>query len=137
MCRGKNPSQSPAFNKRVAICLLLLIVSFASLVPGGPIENRDFSHLSPQVFWGFNAFLLGLGFVSLIVIFFAWQGKKTAFWTAIIIAWMFVGVFILDWSKVFPTSPDPMGVGLCMVEILGLMLCVYILLFSHKALGHI
>ena len=137
MCRGQDPPPSTAVNRRVAICLLLLIVSFATLVPGGPLENRDFSHLSPQVFWGFNAFLLSLGFVSLVVIFLAWQGKKTAFWTAIIVAWLFVGVFILDWSGVFPTSPDPMGFGLCLVEIFDLMLCVYVLLFSHKALGHI
>jgi len=137
MRREQDPSLSSAPNKLVAICLLLLIFSFATLVPGGPIENRDFSHLSPQVFWGFNAFLLGLGFVSLIVIFLAWQGKKSAFWTAIIVAWLFVGVFILDWSKVFPTSPDPMGFGLCLMEIIDFILCVYILFFSHKALGHI
>ena len=137
MSREQHRSHSPSYDKLVAICLLLLILTFATLVPGGPIENRDFSHLSPQVFWGFNAFLLSLGFVSIFLVFIAWQGQKAAFRTAIIVAWLFVGVFILDWSKVFPTSPDSMGLGLCLVEIIDFILCAYILLFSHKALGHI
>ncbi len=34
------------YRKVGAICLLALLMSFASLVLGGPIENRDFSHMT-------------------------------------------------------------------------------------------
>lgn len=37
-------------HKVVGFCFLALLLSFASLVPGGPVENRDFSHLSDSVF---------------------------------------------------------------------------------------
>ena len=61
----------PSSFQKIAIALLLLIFTFATLVPGGPIETRDFSHLSPVVFWGFNAFLISLAIaISLFLHFF-------------------------------------------------------------------
>ncbi len=124
------------YNKVVSICLLALVISFAMLVPGGFIETRDFSHLDAKGFWGFNAFLIALSLVAIVMIFLTWQQKKPAFWVSITVAWLYIFVFILDWSHVFPTSPDPMSFWLCMIEILDSILCFYIVIFSHKSLNH-
>jgi hypothetical protein len=39
-----------AYRKVVAFCFLALLLSFASLAPGGPVENRDFSHRGVRLF---------------------------------------------------------------------------------------
>lgn len=121
----------------VSRLLLALVVSFTSLVPGGPLETRDFSALGKTVIWGFNAFLVVLGVAALIATYLTRRGHTLAFRAAIVIAWLYLTVIILDWSHVFPRSAEPMSVWLCMVEIFDAMLCGYIVLFSHKALGDI
>ncbi len=113
-----------------------MTASLALGLPGGFIETRDFSHLDAKVFWGFNAFLIALSLVAIVMIFLTWQQKKPAFWVSITVAWLYIFVFILDWSHVFPTSPDPMSFWLCMIEILDSILCFYIVIFSHKSLNH-
>ncbi len=121
-------------HRRLGIALWLLIGSFATLVPGGPIETRDFSHLSSAVFWGFNIVLLLLGLSGLAVSYGAWQGKRWASWGAIPIFWLYLAVFVLDWAQVFPPTPDAMGLGLGLVECFGAMCCAYGLVFAHRAL---
>jgi hypothetical protein len=128
---------APAYHRFAAVFLLILITSFASLVPGGPIETRSFAHLDPIVFWGFNAFLIALGCSGLITIYFLWHGKRLAGWSAIFVAWLYLIVFILDWAQVFPTSADSMSIILCLVEIIGAICCAYVIVFSHKALQHL
>lgn len=124
------------YGKIVSACLILLVLTFASLVPGGPIENRNFSALSPLVFWGFNVFLVSLGLTAVAMAILLRKNKSGAFWPAIVIAWLYMFVFILDWTGVFPKSPDPMGFWLAMVEIVDSIFCFSIVLFSHKALNH-
>lgn len=124
-------------NPVVAVCLLVLLLSFSSLVPGGPIENRDFFHLSDAVFWGFNAFLITLGLVGFATIYFVWKGRRWAYWTAIVVGWLFIGVVALDLGKIFPISPDPTGFVLGLVMIVDAILAMNIVLFSHRALGHL
>ena len=92
-------SKKIPYNKVVSICLLVLVISFAMLVPGGFIETRDFSHLDSKIFWGFNAFLVLLSLIAIVMIFLTWQQKKPAFWIAIAVAWLYNFVFILDWSR--------------------------------------
>ena len=128
--------RSVSTNKTVAICLLVLVLTFLSLEPWGPIETREFSHLGPAVFWGFNAFLGALLLASFITIPLAWKNRKYAFWMAIILGWMFVIVLSLDLSHVFPTSPDSMGFLLGLIEIIDSILALYVIFFSHKALVH-
>lgn len=122
-------------NQRLAITLWCLIGSFVTLVPGGPIETRDFSHLSSTVFLGFNIFLAGLGLVGLGVSYGAWRGQRWATWGAMAVAWLYLGIFILDWAQVFPPTPDPMGLGLALVELLGAICATYGLVFAHQTLG--
>lgn len=38
--------------------MFINVTLLAILVPGGPIENRDFNGLRGIVFWGFNVFLI-------------------------------------------------------------------------------
>jgi len=123
-------------SRLVAGFLGALIVSFATLVPGGLIETRDFSHLDPIVFWGFNAFLIGLAIGGLGTLYFLWKNHHQAYKFAIAIAWLYIVVFILDWAQVFPVSSDSMSVALCGIEIFGAVCCAYVIAFSHKALGH-
>jgi len=68
--------------------------------------------------------------------YFAWRENPAAFWVSIVVAWLYIVVFLLDWAHVFPTSPDSLGFFLCIIEILDAALCFYILVFSHKALKH-
>ncbi len=46
--------------------LLLSAIMLTSLVPGGPIETRDFSHISPLVLGSFNVFLTTLSITSFL-----------------------------------------------------------------------
>lgn len=126
-----------AYSRVVAFCFLALLISFASLVPGGPIENRDFSHLNPAAYWGFNAFLIILGLAGIVSVYFIWRGRREAYWAAIVIGWLYIAVIAADLGKVFPVSPDPTGLSLGLVMILDAILAFNVVLFSHKALGHI
>ncbi|MEJ2448298.1 MAG: DUF2127 domain-containing protein [Anaerolineales bacterium] len=125
------------YRQRIVILLLVLLLSFSSLAPGGPVENRDFSHLPRSVFNGFNAFLITLGLVGFLVAYYVWRGKRWAYWVAILVGWLFVIVVASDLGKVFPVSPDPTGFALGMIMIGDAILAFYVILFSHKALGHI
>jgi hypothetical protein len=116
---------------------LVLLLSFAALAPGGPIENRDFSHMGPAVFWGFNAFLITLWLAGLVSVYFIWKGKRGAYWAAIIIGWLYVTVVASDLGGIFPVSPDPTGFVLGFVMIADAILALSVVFFSHKALGHI
>jgi len=93
------------------------VLSFACLAPGGPIENRDFSHLSDSVFWGFNVFLIALWLAGSAAVYFIWKGRRGAYRAAIIIGWLYVAVVASDLGRVFPVSPDPTGFALGVIMI--------------------
>ena len=131
------PEQRADCRKTVVFCFLALLLSFSSLAPGGPVENRDFSHLSRATFNGFNAFLISLAIAGFVSIFFIWKRKREAYWAAIVIGWLFVMVIASDLGRVFPTSPDPTGFALGMIMIVDAILALNVVLFSHKALGHL
>jgi len=67
------------YAKPVSMCLFGLVLTFATLVPGGPIESRSFSHLSPAIFWGFNAFLITLGVTAFVIAFSVLRERRAAF----------------------------------------------------------
>jgi hypothetical protein len=134
---SNHPDRPRFYRKVVVFCLLALLLSFASLAPGGPIEKRDFSHLSAFEYWGFNAFLTALFSAGVVSVYFIWKAKREAYWAAIIIGWLYVVVVALDLGHVFPVSPDATGFALGMVMIADAILALNVVLFSHKALGHI
>ena len=123
--------------RTAALALLVLLLSFAALAPGGPVENRDFSQLSAATFNGFNAFLISLGLVGFVVVYFLWNGRAWASWISILIGWAYVIVVTLDLGKVFPRSPDPTGLPLGLIMIADAILALYVITCAHKALGHL
>ena len=116
---------------------MLLVASFATLVPGGPVETRGFSGLGGPVFWGFNVFLVTLGVIAIAAAIGLIRGRRAAAWAAIAASWGYVFVVLLDLGAVFPRSPDPIPLLLGLVEILDFILALYVGALSHKLLGHI
>ncbi|MGV6803517.1 MAG: hypothetical protein ACWA49_04860 [Ruegeria sp.] len=117
--------------------MLVLVASFATLVPGGPVETRDFSALSGAVFWGFNAFLIALALLAVGSAIAMLRGSVAASKGVIAAAWGYIFVILLDLGHVFPTSPDPIPLMLGLVEILDFVLALYVLALAHRALGNI
>ena len=123
--------------KEVLFCLLALLLSFASLVPGGPIETRDFSHMDARAYWAFNAFLISLGLAGFVAAYFVWRDEPGGYRAAIVIGWLYVAVVALDLGRVFPVSPDSTGFILGIIMIADAILALNVVLFSYKALGRI
>lgn len=106
---------------------LLLFASFAllaSLVPGGPIETRDFSHLSPAILAAFNLFLTTLGIASIVAAFWVRRDSAQAYWASAGIGFCYFLVYVLDLANVFPKSPDSMPPLLLAIEVIGTILSV-------------
>jgi hypothetical protein len=114
----------------VPALLLLSTVLFWTLVPGGPVETRRFSHYSPYILGSFNTFLTILGFGSLVVVYFCFSGDKWAFYAAGICGISYLLVYALDLGKIFPVSPDKMSQSLFAVEVTGLILSIPLILLS-------
>ena len=88
--------------------LLLSAVSLTSLVPGGQIETRDFSHISPLVLGSFNVFLTMLSLTSFLLLYSVWRRQRWAFVASGIWGIGYFLVYVLDLARWFPVSPDAM-----------------------------
>ncbi len=112
------------------VLLLLSTVLFWTLIPGGPVETRKFSHYSPYILGSFNTFLTILGIGSLVVVYFCFAGSKWAFYVAGICGISYLLVYALDLGKKFPVSPDKMSKALFVIEVTGLILSIPLILLS-------
>lgn len=108
----------------------LLVLSgllLSSLVPGGPIETRDFSHIPVPVLLGFNLFLTTLVLGSFLAGVGLWFGspwaRTASFWAAA----SYVLVYAIDVAGWFPSSPTPMPPALLAVETIGLTIALPLL----------
>ena len=117
--------------------LLLLVITFITLVPGGPVETRDFSGLGGPVFWGFNVFLVLLGIGAIASAIGLLRDSKTAAIGGIIAGWGYIFVVLLDLGHVFPATPDPIPLLLGLIEILDAILAAYVIVLCHRGLGRI
>ncbi|MGB6298935.1 MAG: hypothetical protein WBF90_22535 [Rivularia sp. (in: cyanobacteria)] len=99
--------------------LILSSVLLVSLVPGGSIETRDFSHINPIILGTFNTFLTVLGIGSLLLIYFVFQEAKWTYLVATVFGISYFLVYVLDLGAVFPVSSDPMPTALFVIEIIG------------------
>lgn len=117
-------------NYAVAGLLLLSTGLLAMLIPGGPIENRNFSHISPWVLAIFNIFLTLLGIASLASAYFSVVGSGVAAMVSVICGISFFLVYALDLGKIFPISPDKMPRALFVIEVSGLILAIPLTLLS-------
>lgn len=117
----------------VAILLVVSALLLGVLVPGGPIETRDFSQISPLVLGAFNTFLTILGLGSFAFSYFVLKGRRWAFIASSISAISYFLVYILDLGKVFPISPDEMPRVLFVIEVLGALVSLPLAYLSLKS----
>ena len=122
------------YGKVAPLSLFLIFILLVSLIPGGPIENRDFSHLNPLAVWLYNGLLTVLGFGTLVLAFFMILGKRYAFRMGVFVglAWLILTLF--DLLQIFPTSPTPMSFLLFSIELSIIILSIIATLCSYKAM---
>ena len=120
------------FNSPLPVAALLVVsaVMLGALVPGGPIETRDFSHISPWVLGGFNLFLTSLGMGSIALAYFAFKQRRSALWAAAFCGVSYLAVYLLDLGHIFPVSPDAMPHTLWVIEVLGSVVAVPLVILS-------
>ncbi|MGM1048888.1 MAG: hypothetical protein ACQEXX_22470 [Bacillota bacterium] len=119
-----------------SLVVFLNVTLLAILVPGGPIENRDFSKLKGVVFWGFNLFLILLGITSFIACYLLLISHPHAIFITQIIAVLYFIVYIIDLAGIFPKSPTKMSKPLTLFEIINTSMAVFLFLFV-TAIGHV
>lgn len=118
-----------------SLLVFLNVTLLTILVPGGPIENRDFSKLKGVVFWGFNLFLISLGIVSFIACYLLLISHSNAIFITKIIAVLYFIVYIIDLAGMFPKSPTKMSKPLMLFEIINTTMAVFLFLFV-TAISH-
>lgn len=119
---------------QTALWLLVSAALLTSLIPGGPIENRDFSHIHPAILGLFNVFLTTLDLGSLPLAIFAARGKRWALHGAFIAAIAYFAVYAVDLAQLFPRSPTPMSMALAGIEVLGMTVAIPLMFASRRAL---
>lgn len=105
------------------------VTLLAILVPGGPIENRDFSNLKGVTFWGFNIFLISLGLATFVNVYLLFENQEISIIMGIIISIFYMFVYLLDLGKIFPKSPIKMSNSLMLMEIINLMISILSFIF--------
>lgn len=118
--------------KRIYVIVLLgfSALFLASLIPGGPIENRDFSHLNVSVLGGFNIFLTALNLGTLALLYFVYRNRKWAIATTWFVGFAYFFVYAIDLAQIFPRSPTPMSQALSLIEVLGMCAAVPMMYLS-------
>ncbi|MCF2947568.1 hypothetical protein L0668_05570 [Paraglaciecola aquimarina] len=106
-------------NRKLTFYLILNALLLISLIPGGPIENRDFSHIPAIYLIAFNGVLTALGMSSLLVAPLASQNYTVVAKVSKIIALAYLAVYVLDLFAIFPQTPSPMPWPLLCIELLG------------------
>ena len=113
--------------------LLTIFVLLALLIPGGPIEVRDFSHLPPAVVWTFNGFLTLLGFGSLALVYFLRLRRAWAYRLAIVVGFLYFVLALLELFQIFPQSPTPMTPLLLAFEVAIAALSIVLMFFAYQS----
>lgn len=117
--------------RTMAIFLLLLSgLLLSSLIPGGPIENRDFSHINPAILLSFNIVLTVLGLGSFALIGLLWKNLRSAWTLSAIAAFTYLVVYGIDLAALFPQSPTPMSAALYWIEVAGFIAAIPLLIIS-------
>jgi hypothetical protein len=108
----------------VSILLISSAFMLGILVPGGPIETRNFSHIDPVVLGAFNVFLTTLGSASLVIAYLLVRRVRWAALGAALCGVSYAAVYMLDLGHIFPVSPDAMPPLLFFIEIAGAIVAV-------------
>lgn len=112
--------------------LFLSAVMLAVLVPGGPIETRDFSHINPVALATFNTFLTVLGLVSVLIVYFVVRGARWASLVSAVCGISYLLVYVLDLGHLFPVSPNAMPLLLWFIEVAGTIIAVPLTYLSFQ-----
>lgn len=112
--------------------IFLLAVLLTILIPGGPIETRSFAHIDASILVIFNIFLTFLGMSSFVLVFFLLKRIKWSYYLADIFSVFYIGVYLLDLFKIFPTSPDNMPILLMIIEVVSTILAILFLLLNRN-----
>lgn len=113
-----------AKNYVVSILLVLSGILLTLLIPGGSIENRDFSHIDPTILLAFNIFLTILGLGSFILALYSLSRSRLSYWLAFGSGLSYFVVYAIDLYKIFPTSPTEMSGALLLIEMLGVVVAL-------------
>ncbi len=121
----------------ISLILFLNATLLSILVPGGPIENRDFGYLKeyPLIYYGFSILLLALILISLTMCYFVLLGNMWAFKISVVLGILYFIVYILDLRKIFPKSQTVMSNMLTLIEIINMMLALLLIIFSLARLS--
>lgn len=115
---------------QVSALLALSAILLASLIPGGPIENRDFSHIHTGILAGFNIFLTALNLGTCALLYGALRNQRWAITTAWFAGFAYFFVYGIDLAQIFPRSPTPMSQALSLIEVLGMCAAVPLMYLS-------
>ena len=121
-----------SINYIIAFLLILLSILLTILVPGGPIETRDFSAYSPFILTLFNIFLTSLGILSFVVAYFVLKKKAYSYIISAFFALSYIAVYISDLFKIFPVSPISMPQILFIIEVISTILGFVLLYICIK-----
>lgn len=113
-----------------SILVFINVTLLTILVPGGPIENRNFRGLKGVVFWGFNAFLITLGIASYLTSYLLLVENPYALSMAKIISILYFIVYMIDLGGIFPKSPDKMSKTLMLLEIVNTSFAVLLFIVA-------
>lgn len=119
-----------------SMLMFINVILLTILVPGGPIENRDFNGLKGLVFWGFNVFLITLGITSYITSYLLLIENPHALLIAQIISVLYFIVYIIDLAGIFPKSPTKMSKTLMLIELINASLAIFLFILV-TAIGRV
>lgn len=124
-------------NKKHTVSLLLLVsgLLLSSLIPGGPIENRDFSHINTGILLIFNIYLTLLGLGSFVLIPYVLRSGRYAGMLGVVSGVSYLLVYVVDLLGWFPKTPSEMSGPLFLVELIGMWVALPLLYFSNQLPG--
>ncbi|MDO6563726.1 hypothetical protein Q4488_10045 [Amphritea sp. 1_MG-2023] len=117
------------YSTSIGLLLLMSSAFLISLVPGGPIETRDFSHIQPWVLLSFNVYLTVVGISSMVWGVHALRKSLNPLWS-LLSGLSYLIIYGLDLLTLFPVSPTPMNQALWSIEITGLLLSLPLIALS-------
>ncbi len=114
----------------LSLMIFLNVTLLIILVPGGPVENRDFTGLGGVTFWGFNVFLVSLGLGAFYASYAVLANLAYAGLLTRGLALGFTLVYAIDLAGIFPKSPTQMSKTLMSFELINLSMGIYLFILS-------
>jgi len=116
----------------VSFLLLVSGLLLSSLVPGGPIENRDFSHINAGILLIFNIYLTVLGLGSFVLIPYVLGSGRYASMLGALAGLSYLVVYGVDLLGWFPETPSEMSTLLLSIELVGMAVALPLLYVSNQ-----